>query len=59
MVCGFVKMRGGFNGWFVVCMGSGMENRFMVAQGKVNGRWKLQGSMKQNELEGTWNVWYP
>jgi hypothetical protein len=25
------------NGWFVVCMGNGMEDRSMVAHGKVNG----------------------
>ncbi len=39
-------MGGGFNGWFVICMGNEMENKSMVAQGKVNGQWEL---MRFNE----------
>jgi len=34
----------------MVCMGNGVENRFVVAHGKTNGWWELQGSMKQDEL---------
>jgi hypothetical protein len=33
----FVRIRWGINGWFMVCVGDGMENRFMVAHDKANG----------------------
>jgi hypothetical protein len=38
----FVKMGGGINGWFVICMGDEMEDRSMVANIKTNGQWELQ-----------------
>jgi hypothetical protein len=37
----FVKMGRATNGWFMVCMGNGVENRSMVAHGKANGQWEL------------------
>ncbi len=43
-------MGGGTNGWFVVYMEDGMEDRSMVAHGKVNGRWELRNSIKYDEL---------
>jgi hypothetical protein len=35
----FVKMGGGTSGRCVVCMGDGVEIRFMVAHDKTNGQW--------------------
>jgi hypothetical protein len=37
----FVKMGGGFSGWFMLCMGDGVKNRFVVTHGNANGRWEL------------------
>jgi len=37
----FVRMGKGTNGWFVVCMGNGVENKYVVAHGKTNGQWEL------------------
>ncbi len=37
----FVRMGRGTNEWFVVCMGNGVENRYVVAHGKANGQWEL------------------
>jgi hypothetical protein len=37
----FVKMGRGTNGWFMVCMGNGVEDGYVVAHGKVNGQWEL------------------
>ncbi len=31
-------------------MGDGVGNKYVVAHGKTNGRWELQGLMKQDEL---------
>jgi hypothetical protein len=36
----FVKMGGGTSGMCVVCMGDGVEIRFMVAYDKSNGQWE-------------------
>jgi len=36
----FVKMRGGTSGRCVVCMGDGVEIKFMVAHDKTNGQWE-------------------
>jgi hypothetical protein len=36
--------------WFMVCMGNGVENRFVVAHNKANGRWDLRSSMRHDEL---------
>ncbi len=33
----FVRIRGGTNEWFMVCMGNEMHGRFVVAHGKENG----------------------
>ncbi len=46
----FIQMGKGSNGWFVVCMGNGVENRFVVVHGKSNGWWELRSSMKQDEI---------
>jgi len=32
-----VRMGGGTSGWFMVCMGDGVDNRFVVAHDKENG----------------------
>jgi hypothetical protein len=37
MVNGLLKWEGGTIGWFMVYMGDGMEDRSMVAHGKVKG----------------------
>jgi hypothetical protein len=34
----------------MICMGDGVENRFVVAHDKANGWWELCGSMKHDEL---------
>ncbi len=41
----FVKMGGWINGRCVVCMGNGVEIRFVVAHDKTNGWWEGWGSM--------------
>jgi hypothetical protein len=46
----FVKMGGGTSGWFMVCMGNGVENRSMVAHDKANGWCELLGSIRHDEL---------
>jgi hypothetical protein len=33
----FVKIKWGINGWSMVCMGNGAENRSMVAHDRANG----------------------
>ncbi len=38
----FVRMGGGTSGWFVVCMGNGVESKSMVAHDKTNGRWNYE-----------------
>jgi hypothetical protein len=38
------------SGWFVVCVGDDVENRFVVQHDKTNGQWELRGSMKHDEL---------
>jgi hypothetical protein len=38
----FVRMGGGTSGWFVVCMGNGVESKFMVAHDKTNRRWNYE-----------------
>jgi hypothetical protein len=45
-------MEGKTNGWFMVCMGDGVEDRSVMAHGKANGRWELRGSIKYDELGG-------
>jgi len=37
----FFKIGKGISGWFTVCMGDGVEDRFMVAHDKANGQWEL------------------
>jgi hypothetical protein len=37
----FVKIEGRINGWFVLCMGNGVKDRFMMAYDKTNERWEL------------------
>jgi len=34
-------MGGVINGWFVVCMGDEVEDKFVVAHNKTNGQWGL------------------
>jgi hypothetical protein len=46
----FVKIRGGTIGWFVVCMGNGVQDKFVMAHGKENGRWELRSLIKHDEL---------
>ncbi len=46
----FVKRVEGINGWFMIYIGDGVENRFVVMHEKVNGWWELRGSMKHDEL---------
>ncbi len=46
----FVKIRGGTIGWFVVCMGNGVQDKFVMAHGKENGQWELRGLIKHDEL---------
>jgi len=29
------------NGWFVICIGDEMENRFVMAHDKANEQWEL------------------
>jgi hypothetical protein len=43
-------MGGGTNGWCVVCMGYGVETKFVVAHDKANGRWEGRGLMGHDEL---------
>jgi hypothetical protein len=44
----FGTISGETNGWFMVCIGDGVEDRFMVVHNKANGRWELRGSMKND-----------
>jgi hypothetical protein len=37
--------------WFVICMGDEVEDRYVMAHDKTNGRWELQDSMKCDELK--------
>jgi hypothetical protein len=37
----------------MVCMGDGVEIRFVVAHDKVNGQWERQGSIKHDKLRDT------
>ncbi len=37
----FVIIGGGISGWFVICMGDEVEDRFVVAHDKTNGGCKL------------------
>ncbi len=46
----FVRTRGGTSGWFMVCVGDGVENKVVMAHDETNGQWELQGSMKHDEL---------
>jgi len=43
-------MVGGISGWFVVCIGDGVDNKFVVVRDKTNGQLELQGSMRHDEL---------
>ncbi len=36
----FVKMGRGISGRCMVCMGDGVETKFVVAHDKINGRWE-------------------
>jgi len=47
----FVKMGGGTSGRCMVCMGSEVETRSMVAHDKTNGWWEGQGLMGYDELK--------
>jgi hypothetical protein len=40
----------GTNGWFVICVGDGVENKVVMAHDEANGRRELQGLMKHDEL---------
>jgi hypothetical protein len=46
----FVKMGRGTSGCCVVCMGDGVETRFVMAHDKANGKWEWQRSMGHDEL---------
>jgi hypothetical protein len=35
-----VKMGGGTSGRCMVCMGDGVETKFVVTHDKINGRWE-------------------
>jgi hypothetical protein len=43
-------MGGGISVWCVVCIGDGMDTKFVVAHDKTNEWWELWGSMKHDEL---------
>jgi len=43
-------MGGGISVSCVVCIGDGVDIRFVVAHDKANGWWKLRGLMKHDEL---------
>jgi hypothetical protein len=43
-------MGGGISVLCVVCIGDGVDIRFVVAHDKVNGWWELRGSMKHDKL---------
>ncbi len=45
-----MKMGEGTSGWFVVCMGDGVGNRFLMVHDKTNGRWELRCLMIHDEL---------
>jgi len=34
----------------MVCMGDGVENKFVVVHGKANGWWELRGFIRQDEI---------
>jgi hypothetical protein len=40
----------GTSGRYVVCMGDGVETRYVVAHDKVNGQWEGKSSMGHDEL---------
>jgi hypothetical protein len=44
-------MGGVISGWFVICMGDEVEDRYVMARDKTNGRWELQDSMKCDQLK--------
>jgi len=46
----FVKMGRGTSGRCMVCMGSEVEIRSMVAHDKTNGQWEGRGLMRYDEL---------
>jgi hypothetical protein len=43
-------MEGGTSGKCVVCMGDGVETRFVVAHDKTNGQWEWRSLMGHDEL---------
>jgi hypothetical protein len=47
----FVKIGGGISGRCVVCMGDGVETRFVVVHDKANGQWEGRSSMGHDELK--------
>jgi len=52
-------MGGGTSGWFMVCVGDGVEIKFVVVHDEANGWWELQGLMRRDELGdmGQWSMW--
>jgi hypothetical protein len=39
-------MGGVIIGWFMICVGDEVKDRYVVAHDKANGRWELQGLIK-------------
>ncbi len=48
--CMLVKMGNGTSGRCMVCMGDGVETRYVVVLDQINGWWERRGSMGHDEL---------
>jgi hypothetical protein len=46
----FVKMIGAISEWYVVCIGNGVDNEFVMVSERANGRCELWDLMKHDEL---------
>jgi hypothetical protein len=52
VMCDLLELgRGGTSGWFMIYMGDEIEDRFVMAHDKTNGRRELQDSMRCDELK--------
>jgi len=53
-----VKTIGAMSRWFMVCIGNGVQNWFMVAHEKANGNGNYEVWWDVMKYE-TWNIWCP